>query len=308
MSTPNPPSAPAAKPARARKPSYPHFVAFAEKWLLPLISVRLSGGNRENTYTWCEQWWAHRAVAVRIAHLHTAFEASRGPAASAFVTGHVDPHLRVILDAAKGPLHRCTPTEHVTTPSLPFEPVPAEQLPRIIPRADTDPEQAPTAGASSASDTGKDGDTKKKPPPRFSDYRLWVQEWLLPVTSVRIAGQHREGTYTWCTRWWEHHSVAVRFALLHAAFEAAVTSANKTAMSSLFTRQIDPTMRLVLDAANGPLHRCTPGEHVELPGLATSRIPRNWFGAPGTRPAIERLGFAPDFRALAPSEDPQEPS
>ncbi|WP_280498940.1 DUF4913 domain-containing protein [Nocardia farcinica] len=291
------PTAPAAKPAQARKPSYPHFVAFAEKWLLPLISVRISGGQRENTYTWCEQWWAHRPVAVRIAFLHTAFEASRGPGASGFVTGHVDPHFRVILDAAKGPLHRCTPTDHVKTPSLPFEPIPAERISATNTRAE---QAAPTeAGTGSAKDTDSE---KKKPPPRFTNYGLWVQQWLLPVTSVRIAAQHREGTYTWCTRWWEHHSVAVRFALLHAAFEAAVVSTDKTAMSSLFTRQIDPTMRLVLDAANGPLHRCTPNDHVELPGLAASRVPRHWFGAPGARPAIERLGFGPDFRALAPGE------
>ncbi|MFE3059970.1 DUF4913 domain-containing protein [Nocardia sp. NPDC059236] len=28
-------------------------------------------------YSWCTQWWRHRPVAARIAHLHSAFEASR---------------------------------------------------------------------------------------------------------------------------------------------------------------------------------------------------------------------------------------
>ncbi|MGN2636501.1 DUF4913 domain-containing protein [Nocardia takedensis] len=292
------PTAPAAKPAQTRPPSYPHFVAFAERWLLPLISVRISGGQRENTYTWCAQWWAHRPVAVRVAYMHAAFEASRGAGASGFVTGHVDPHFRVILDAAKGPLHRCTPTEHVETPSLPFEPVPAHRIPITKPR----PESTVT-GADSTEGTDA---VKKPPPPRFTDYGAWVQQWLLPVTAVRIAAQHREGTYTWCRRWWEHHSVAVRFALLHTAFEAAVTAADLTALSSLFTRQIDPTMRTVLDAAHGPLHRCTPSEHLDSPGLAADRVPRHWFGPPGARPPIERLGFGPDFRALTPDENRQE--
>ena len=134
-----------------------------------------------------------------------------------------------------------TVPEHVETPSLPFEPVPAHRIPITKPR----PESTVT-GADSTE--GADA-VKKPPPPRFTDYGAWVQQWLLPVTAVRIAAQHREGTYTWCRRWWEHHSVAVRFALLHTAFEAAVTAADLTALSSLFTRQIDPTMRTVLDAA-----------------------------------------------------------
>ncbi|WP_051027275.1 DUF4913 domain-containing protein [Nocardia higoensis] len=285
---------------KPRKPAYPHFTAFAEKWLLPLISVRLSHGQRDGTYTWCAHWWVHRPVSVRIAHLHSAFEASRGSAASSYVTGHVDAHLRTILDAAKGPLHRCTPTEHIPTPSLPFEPVPDEWFTR--PRT-TGEKAAPAGNASSSDSVADDGDnTKKPPPPRFSHYASWVQQWLLPVTAVRIAAQQREGTYTWCSRWFDHHGVAVRFALLHAAFEAAVISKDHTAMSNLFVRQIDPTMRVILDAAHGPLHRCTPADHLHLPGLPTARVPHHWFGPPGARTPIERAGFGPDFRAFADTD------
>ncbi|MGW4370339.1 DUF4913 domain-containing protein [Nocardia takedensis] len=284
--------------AQAQGPAYPDFVSFAQTWLLPVVGVRLSRGQRENTYTWCARWWDHRPVAVRIAHLHTAFETLRGPGASGFVTGHLDPHLRVILDAAQGPLHRCTPAEHVPTPTLPFEPVPTGWITAPAPA----PEAGAEAGAGAADEAGSA--QKPPPPPRFRHYALWVQQWLLPVTSVRIAAQQREGTYTWCARWWQHHGVAVRFALLHAAFESAVISPDKTAMSNLFLRQIDPTMRVVLDAAHGPLHRCTPTEHTHLPALTGTRPPRHWFGPAGARTPIERVGFGPDFRAFAGDEGP----
>ncbi|WP_410874704.1 DUF4913 domain-containing protein [Nocardia sp. A7] len=296
------PAAPSAGKKPPPAPAYPNFVVFAQTWLLPLISVRLSEGQRDDTRTWCAQWWAHRPVAVRIAHLHAAFEAYRGAGASSFVTGHVDPHMRVILDAARGPLHRCTPTEHVPTPTLPFEPFPADRItPPTTASADTEPVQ----GTDSAT-TSEDGETAKKkppPPPRFHHYALWVQQWLLPVTAVRISAQQRDGTYTWCPRWFHHHSVAVRFALLHAAFEAAVISKDTTAMSNLFVRQIDPTMRIVLDAAHGPLHRCTPADHQPLRGLAPGRVPPNWFGPLGSRTPIERAGFGPDFRAFADTDE-----
>ncbi|MBF6339759.1 DUF4913 domain-containing protein [Nocardia abscessus] len=272
-------------------PSYPHFTEFAERWLLPFITVRLAEANRENTYTWCSKWWAHRPVAVRIAHLHAAFEAQRrartGNGFSTFVLSHVDAHVKTILDAANGPLHRCTRTVHVATPSLSFDPVPVGWF--------TSASQ-PAGAASGAA--GTEGE-QKGPPPRFAHYSDFVQEWLLPVTAVRIAGNNREGQYTWCRQWWAHHGVTVRFAGLHKVFEAARRAEDKTAMSSLFTRHIDPHLRHILDAANGPLHRCTPDQHIDTPGLPAAPIPAAWFGAPGAKTPIERLGFGPDFRALA---------
>lgn len=69
-------------------------------------------------------------------------------------------------------------------------------------------------------------------------------------------------------------------------------------MSTLFVRHIDPHMRAILDAANGPLHRCTPQRHVDLPGLPSDPIPPNWHDTAGTNTRVERLGFGPDFRAI----------
>ncbi|WP_068056362.1 DUF4913 domain-containing protein [Nocardia xishanensis] len=288
MTSPTPPTAGGTtKPKKPKPPQFTHFTDFVEDWLLPVISVRLAEANRENTYTWCSQWWAHRAVAVRMAHLHAAFEAQgrarTGNAFSSYLLSHVDAHFKVIGDAANGPLHRCTRTTHVATPSLPFTPVPASwgNLAKAKKEA-----------------SSSNGEEEKKPPPRFAHFSQFVQDWLLPVTSVRIAANNREGQYTWCRQWWSHHGVAVRLAGLHAVFEAALRAEDKMAMSSLFTRHIDPHMRVILDAANGPLHRCTPDQHNPTPGLPAAPIPANWFGTPGAKTPIDRLGFGPDFRAL----------
>ncbi|MFE3757924.1 DUF4913 domain-containing protein [Nocardia tengchongensis] len=269
-----------------KPPAFSDFVAFGEKWLFPFVTVRLAEANREQTYTWCAQWWRHRPVAVRIAHLHSAFEASRrsqsGGAISTFLLSHIDAHMRIILDAANGPLHRCTRTKHTALPSLSAQPVPPGWFgPPRNPR--------PVNG---------DGQARKTKPPRFAHYSTFVDQWLLPVTAVRVAANHREGQYTWCRQWWAHHSVAVRFAALHAVFEAARVAEDKTAMSSLFVSHIDPHMRLILDAAQGPLHRCTPDRHIPQPGLPADRPPTGWFPLIASAGATEDLGFGPDFRLL----------
>ncbi|MBF6439686.1 DUF4913 domain-containing protein [Nocardia cyriacigeorgica] len=284
--------------AAPKPPQYAHFTDFVTTWLLPTINVRLAEANRENTYTWCERWWAHRTVAVRFAHLHAAFEAQRrsstGSSLSTFLLSHVDAHLKVILDAANGPLHRCTRREHVSTASLPFDPVPPGWF---GPPKTPSPEPNPTGG-----DRGE-GAAGVKTPPRFAHYSQFVQKWLLPVTSVRIAANQREGQYTWCRQWWRHQAVVVRFAAVHRVFEAALRADDKTAMSTLFVRHIDPHMRYILDAANGPLYRCTPDDHLDTPGLPTAPVPDNWFGVPGATTPIEHLGFGPDYRDLRQPAD-----
>ncbi|OBA63807.1 hypothetical protein A5780_00605 [Nocardia sp. 852002-20019_SCH5090214] len=260
-------------------PAYPDFVAFAEQWLFPFITVRLAEANREHTWTWCSQWWRHRAVSVRIAHLHRAFEAMRADmnaaGLSTFILHHLDPHFRVILDAANGPLHRCTRTKHVALPSLSCEPVPAGWF------------KSPAGPAT------KSGDTK---PYRFGHYADFVEQWLLPVTAVRIAANHREDQNTWCRRWWDHRSVAVRFASLHVVFEAARVAEDRSAMSTLFVSHIDPHFRYVLDAANGPLHGCTPDQHTPETGLPAADVPTNWFATLDNGMSVDELGFGPDFR------------
>ncbi|MRH92207.1 DUF4913 domain-containing protein [Nocardia sp. SYP-A9097] len=268
-----------------KPPAYPDFVTFAEKWLFPFQTVRLAEANREQTYTWCPQWWRHRPVAVRIAALHNAFEASRrsrsGGAISTFLLSHIDAHMRIILDAANGPLHRCTRTKHIALQSLSADPVPAGWFGDMRRPANL-----------------SDGEGGKGKPPRFAHYTDFVDQWLLPVTAVRIAANHREGQYTWCRQWWAHHGVAVRFAAMRAVFEAARVAEDGTAMSTLFVSHIDPHMRVILDAAQGPLHRCTPDRHVPQPGLPSDSVPTGWFGTGGSSSPIDELGFGPDFRLL----------
>ncbi|WP_063001519.1 DUF4913 domain-containing protein [Nocardia mikamii] len=260
-------------------PAYSDFVTFAEQWLFPFVTVRLAEANREHTWTWCSQWWRHRAVSVRIAHLHRGFEAMRADknaaGLSTFILHHVDPHFGVILDAANGPLHRCTRTKHVALPSLSCEPVPPGWF---KPPGKSDTES---------------GNTK---PYRFGHYADFVEQWLLPVTAVRIAANHREDQYTWCRRWWDHRSVAVRLAALHVVFEAARVAEDGSAMSTLFVSHIDPHFRYILDAANGPLHRCTPDHHTPETGLPTADVPANWFTTLGNTAPTDDLGFGPDFR------------
>jgi hypothetical protein len=271
---------------RSIPPVFRHFTEFAHQWLFPTISVRLAEANRENTYTWCRQWWAHRPVAVRIAHLHAAFEATRrsgtGNGVSTLLTSHIDPHMNYILDAANGPLHRCTRTRHLDTPTLAFDPVSDQWFDR-------------SALTSTTGDYC--GEQERNKPPRYPHHSYFVENWLLPVTAVRIAADNREGHYTWCRQWWRHQAVVVRFAALHKAFEAALTAPDKTAMSTLFVRHIDPHMKYILDAANGPLHRCTLNRHVDAGALSAAPIPRAWFATDTT---THRLGFGPDFRALRP--------
>ncbi|MEV0766253.1 DUF4913 domain-containing protein [Nocardia sp. NPDC050435] len=287
MSTPSPNPTPASSsPKKApQPPKYRDFAEFTHKWLLPGINVRLAESQRENTYTWCRQWWRHRPVAVRIAHLHNAFEASRrtktGNSLSSFLLNHFDPHLRIILDAANGPLHRCSRTHHTALAALTADPVPPGWFP-----APAKPAPAPEEGE------------KEKPQPVFERWYDWVEQWLLPVTAVQITSNAREGTYSWCRQWWTHHEVCVRLAAVHAVFEAAGRAEDKSAMSTLFVRHIDPHLRAILDAANGPLHRCSTSQHVDLTGLPATPVPLAWFGPPGEKTPIERLGFGPDFRAL----------
>ncbi|WP_249643841.1 DUF4913 domain-containing protein [Nocardia sputi] len=267
-------------------PVFGHFTDFAHRWLFPTISVRLAEANREGTYTWCRQWWAHRPVAVRIAHLHAAFEATRrsgaGNGVSTLLTAHIDPHMNYILDAANGPLHRCTRARHLDTLTLAFDPVPDRWFHRSA--------LPPTTGDES-------GEQERKKPPRYPHHSDFVEDWLLPVTALRIAADHREGHYTWCRQWWRHQAVVVRFAALHKAFEAALTAPDGTTMSTLFVRHIDPHMKYILDAATGPLHRCTPTRHNDPGTLSAAPIPPAWFATDTT---IDRLGFGPDFRALRP--------
>ncbi|MEU1550822.1 hypothetical protein [Nocardia sp. NPDC005745] len=65
-----------------------------------------------------------------------------------------------------------------------------------------------------------------------------------------------------------------------------------------FVGHIDPHLRVILDAANGPLHRCTPEHHTDSPGLSFTDVPLDWFAPVGSVAAVEDAGFVPDFRIL----------
>lgn len=283
MSSPQP----GARTATPRPPHYATMEEFAVKWLLPFMTVRLGEANREGTLTWCPKWWTHSAVGVRVAHLHRAFEAARvgefGLTLSSYLLDHVDPHMAWIMDGSNGPLHRCKRTQHRILPSLPFEPCP--------------PDKFPVKAARKASTVGG----KPVPAVRYRSSVEFVEHWLLPVTSVRITGNNREGTYSWCPRWWDHRPVVNRFVALHRLFETARVSDNRASMSGLFVNHIDKHMRQILDAANGPFFRCTATSHDPGAGLPFTAVPLGWFTIPGVEIPVEELGFGPDFRGMDPS-------
>ncbi|WP_067666040.1 DUF4913 domain-containing protein [Nocardia miyunensis] len=108
-------------------PEFGHFSDWVERWLTQVVSRRLLTGNREGTYSWCAQWWRHTEVCFRLAALHQGWEEARakgGSAMSGWCVYHLDPQLRVLLDAANGPMWRCTAEHHVGEQTLPSEPVP----------------------------------------------------------------------------------------------------------------------------------------------------------------------------------------
>lgn len=121
------------------------------------------------------------------------------------------------------------------------------------------------------------GDSDLEPELVYPNFTEFAQDWLLPNTAVRIAGSGREGTYTWCPQWWRHRAVVVRIAALHEAFETAHASTDPAAMSSFLLHHVDPTMRALLDAANGPMHRCNTEQHTAVASLPYEPVPPDWF-------------------------------
>lgn len=139
----------------------------------------------------------------------------------------------------------------------------------------TQPPDPNPDGATTADNTS---DEAIEGSPEFGHYVEFAEQWLFPNIAVRIAGTNREGTYTWCPQWWRHRPVVVRIAALHDAFETAVASTDGSAMSSFFVHHLDPHLRILLDAVNGPMHRCTLDQHSALAPLPHHRAPVGWFG------------------------------
>ncbi|MGS2804612.1 DUF4913 domain-containing protein [Nocardia sp. MW-W600-9] len=57
------------------------------------------------------------------------------------------------------------------------------------------------------------------------------------MTAVKIAANDQRGPVHVCRWWWRHQRRHIRFAGLHACFEAAINIDDKMAMSALFVRQ-----------------------------------------------------------------------
>ena len=73
---------------------------------LALVTEVRTGGP----IVWCASWWAHPAAVLRLSALWRAWEALRlEPATgmSNWWTLHFDPHMRVLLDADRGPFASC---------------------------------------------------------------------------------------------------------------------------------------------------------------------------------------------------------
>jgi len=126
----------------------------------------------------------------------------------------------------------------------------------------------------------------------------WAEDWFFRQYARRLASGNREGTHTWCAQWWKHREVAVRMAALWQAWEAARITPDGSAMNGWWLMHADPTMRVLTDAANGPMWRCTPQRHDQVATLPVEPVPPGYFPrppaqVPSTQPARTRTGTAP---------------
>lgn len=101
-------SAPTA--AAPTPPCYGSVEAFVEGFLSLATEVRTGG-----PIAWCPKWWAHPEAALRLSALWRAWESLRlepGTGMSTWWTLHFDPHMRVLVDAERGPFAYCGRGEH----------------------------------------------------------------------------------------------------------------------------------------------------------------------------------------------------
>ncbi|NUS42344.1 MAG: DUF4913 domain-containing protein [Mycobacteriaceae bacterium] len=145
----------------------------------------------------------------------------------------------------------------------------------------------------------------------------WAEDWFFPQYARRLASGNREGTHTWCAQWWRHREVAVRMAALWQAWEAARITPDGSAMNGWWLMHADPTMRVLTDAANGPMWRCTPQRHDQVATLPIESVPPGYFPKPpppdltanatGTRtapaPGAASAGGRPNTDTIADLDD-----
>ncbi len=142
---------------------------------------------------------------------------------------------------------------------------------------DTTTNIPPAAPAAAAGDTPRD---------EFPDADAWVREWFAPAVALKITGDGRG--LVWCAQWWAHTEVAVRMDALWKGWEVARRDNDKAAMSSWWIQHADHHLRAVCNGESGPMWRCTPGLHREVPALRTVPAPPGWFatGDGGTGPTF----------------------
>ena len=287
-----------ASPAPTVSDEFSDHVEFVELWLAPTIARRLTGSKGLN---WCPQWWRHREVSIRLYVLWRAWETARTQDDSAMANwwvNHADPHLRVILDGESGPMYRCL-THHQNATALFVTPVPDDWFGHGL---DPDPgarrRRAYLPGPTPPEPTNPDDKPRQE---TFASVVEWVEVWLAPTITRRFG----KSGHTWCAQWWRHQELAVRFHALWRAWEAANHDAG-TAPSTWWVHALDPQLRIVLDAATGPLYRCTPAVHASAAPLTTTPPAAGWFDQPlvGTNPTFDPFGgFGPDPRVVGPAEE-----
>ncbi|ACY24050.1 hypothetical protein Gbro_4937 (plasmid) [Gordonia bronchialis DSM 43247] len=112
------------------------------------------------------------------------------------------------------------------------------------------------------------------PPRRFGSVDEWVDQWLSEVIHNSFNREHR-----WCAQWWRHEEVVTRLVALWDGWEGARISEDPLAMSGWWVYHFDAHWR-ALTAENGPLHLCSPEQHVshgERRNLPHVPMPRGWL-------------------------------
>jgi Domain of unknown function (DUF4913) len=128
--------------------------------------------------------------------------------------------------------------------------------------------------------------------PHFPHVEMWVTEHLSPIIQRRLGGR-----LTWCPRWWAHAEAISRLIALWRAWEKARLE-GPVAMSDWWLNHLDPHLRILLSATEGPFADCGPDGHVDLAPLPSEPAPDgHWQGSPS---------FGEEFRVPADwAEDPQ---
>lgn len=120
-------------------------------------------------------------------------------------------------------------------------------------------------------DTLDDDEEVEPTPPQFERFEDWVDQWLAAVISRRLTAES-----LWCPQWWRHPEVAIRLAALHRGWEAARVSDEPLAQSSWWVYHFSPHWRDI-SATNGPMSKCTGGQHTTTKTLPVVPAPDGWF-------------------------------